>query len=292
MSDSYTGVRVVDVRPELVHLLYTEKEIGVDFDQRRKFSQNEYVVIKGPEQGQSAITRCKGDRLVLVNSDGLSAGGIRPKNKEQRMALDALLDDTVGVVALTGRAGTGKTLLSLAAAIQKIEDKVYDRIIITRPMSQVGKRDLGILPGDINEKFNPYLMNYMCNIEQIIKFDKKSRTKITDINDVFDRYNIQVVPLQVIRGASFVNTFIIADETQVLDYHEMATLGTRVGEGSKLVILGDLNQRDEKIAIPSTGLYKFINNEKAMASPLVASIELLKCERGPIATLFADVFEV
>jgi len=159
-------------------------------------------------------------------------------------------------------------------------------------MSQVGKRDLGILPGDISEKFNPYLMNYLCNIEQIIKFDKKSHTKLTDINDIFDRYNIQVVPLQVIRGASWVNTFIIADETQVLDYHEMATLGTRVGERSKIVILGDLNQRDEKIAIPSTGLYKFINSEKAMASPLVASIELLKCERGEISALFADVFEV
>ena len=95
MSESYTGVRVIEVRSELIHLLYTEKSIGIDFDQRRKFSQNEYIVLKGPEQGQSAITKCKGELLYLVQNDGLSAGGIRPKNKEQRMALDALLDDSI-----------------------------------------------------------------------------------------------------------------------------------------------------------------------------------------------------
>ena len=209
------------------------------------------------------------------------------------MAMDALLDTSIGVVALTGRAGTGKTLLSLAVAIQLMEEKVYDRIIITRPMSQVGKRDLGILPGDISEKFNPYLINYMCNIEQIIKFDKKGhRTRFDNTNDIFERFNIHIVPLQLIRGASWINTFIIADETQVLDFHEMATLGTRVGEGSKIVILGDLNQRDEKITKEKTGLYKFINNQQAQESPLVASIELLKSERGKISELFASVFEV
>ncbi len=290
MSDMFTGIRVVDVKSELINELYKEKSISTDFDQRRTFYPNEYIVIKGPEQGQSAITRAKDNRLYLLNGERIQASSIKPKNKEQRMALDALLDDSIGVVALTGRAGSGKTILSLAAAIQKVEDGIYDKIIITRPMSQVGKRDLGILPGDISEKFNPYLVNYFCNIEQIIKSDKK--TRFQDIGQIFNRFNIEVVPLQLIRGASWVNTFILADETQVLDFHEMATLGTRVGEGSKIVILGDLNQRDEKIAKEKTGLYKFINSEHAKISPFVASIELIKSERGKISALFADIFEV
>lgn len=180
---------------------------------------------------------------------------------------------------------THNTLLTIATALQKIEEKKYDRIIITRPMSQVGKYELGALPGDINEKFGPYLENYVSNIQQLTGNNKRSA------QDVIQMYKMEAMPMQLIRGASWVRAFIIADEVQVLDHHEMLTLGTRVGEGSKLVVMGDLNQRDEDIDRTDTGLHKIINSERMKKSPLTSHIELIKSERSELAALFADTFE-
>ena len=106
-----------------------------------------------------------------------------------------------------------------------------------------------------------------------------------------EQYNAEFIPIQLMRGASFMKSFIIIDESQVLNEHEILTLGTRIVDGSKLIILGDLKQRDEKIPISKTGIYNFINDERAKSSDFVASIQLLKSERGRIATLFADIFE-
>lgn len=286
--DGYTGVRVIEVKPDLINQLYQNKKIFAEFDARRKpFSQNEYVVLKDiTGSNQSAIAHVKGNYLALIDPKRkVHATGIYPRNKEQAWALDALLDDDIKVVVLTGRAGSGKTLVTLAAAMQKMDEEKYDRLILTRSMSWVGRHGLGALPGDADEKFGPYLQNYMCNIEYLLGGRKKV------VQDAINQYNMDFVPIQLIRGASWNNTFVIADEVQVLGYDEMVALGTRIGEGSKLVIMGDLNQRDEKIAKDRTGIYRFVNSEISKASPLVASIELIKCERSPVATLFADVFE-
>jgi predicted ribonuclease YlaK len=123
------------------------------------------------------------------------------------------------------------------------------------------------------------------DIQQIVGKDKIS----TDY--LMDSMNIQAMPLQLIRGASWTRTFVIADEVQVLDHDEMLTLGTRIGEGSKLAILGDLRQRDEKIAQVNTGLYKLMNDQRAKESHLISAIELLKCERSALADLVASIFE-
>lgn len=290
MSEAYTGVRVLEVKQELIAQLYQARYIPVTFDKRYSFSQNEFVVLKditeGPTKCESVITRCVGDRLIQVKERyKLKASNVEPRNKEQHMALDALLDDTIKVTVLTGRTGSGKTLLTLASALQKMDDNVYNKIILTRPMSWVGKHGLGALPGDENDKFKPYLQNYMCNIEHLLHGQRNS------IEHLIHHYRMEFVPIQLIRGASWANAFIIADEVQVLDAEEMVTLGTRVGENSKIAILGDLNQRDEKIAKEKTGLYKFSNHIKSRESPLVASIELQKCVRSPVAELFATVFD-
>jgi PhoH-like ATPase len=288
----YTGVRVVSVRAGLISELYQEKVIPISFDRRRKpFSQNEYVVLKDEvpkDQGGSASALCKvyGEGLHLLREINRPISGVKPKNKEQHFAFDALLDRRVPVVVLTGSAGTGKTLLTLAAALHLVDKKEYEKIILTKPMSWVGKHGLGALPGDVDEKFNPYLENYMCNIEHLLNGSKRS------IPDMIQQYNFEFIPLQLIRGASWHNAFVIADEVQTLDYHEMVTLGTRLGEGSKLVIMGDLGQRDENIARDKTGIHKFVNSTLAKQSSLVSSIELIKCERSPVAELFANVFGV
>lgn len=298
MSESYTGVRVVEVRSELIAKIYKDKSLELirnsdgtyspNFNRRFKFFPNEFIVLKDIlKETTTALTRVWNNSLILntVEKDFGSISGVKPRNKEQHMALDILMDDKIPIVTMTGRAGTGKTLLTLAAALNRVDNEVYDRIILTKPMSYVGKHSLGALPGDADEKFNPYLENYMCNIEHMMG-GKRS------VPDLIAQYKIDMVPLQLIRGASWHNTFVIADEVQTLDFHEMVTLGTRLGEGSKLVIMGDLGQRDEKITKEKTGLWKFMNDEKSKKSHLSAAIELWKCERSATSALFAEVFGV
>jgi len=287
MSDLYTGVRVHQVSKEIIDTIYQHGEIEI-WDNRYNWYQNLYVVLKD-ETGSSAsaLGRVKGTKIVLLEKN-LSAGGLNPRNKEQRMSMDALLDDSIQVVVMTGRAGTGKTIMTLAAAIDRMEKKAYDKIILTKPMSQVTRYDLGALPGDVKDKFGPYLDNYLGNLEFMLGGEGSGKQKV---QAAIEQYHIEFVPLQLIRGCSWHNAFIIADEVQTLDYHEMTTLGTRIAEGSKLVIMGDLAQRDEKITKEKTGIYKFINSEQAKNSPFVASIELIKCERSAVAELFAEVFE-
>jgi PhoH-like ATPase len=305
--ESYTGVKVINTDKDVIDELYREGDLPVEFfDGRLKLAdhQNMYVVLTNKVENEdgtvlipstsNAIARVMGNKLVKlpIQKDAL-IGGIRPRNKEQQMALDALTDDTIQAVTLTGPAGTGKTLLTLAAALHKIEQGKYSRIILTRPMTQVGKHDLGILPGEVNDKFGPYLQNYMCNMEFLLKGNaaRSMRDQQNNMQAILEHYKMEFVPLQLIRGASWPDTFIIADEVQTLDAHEMLTLGTRVGENSKMVIMGDLAQRDERIAKDKTGLWRFSNSDIAKKSPLVAHIELLKCERSEISRLFAQVFE-
>lgn len=284
MSDSYTGVKVLDVEKDVIDTVYKDGEIEI-WDKRLALYENMYVVLKDSfGSSSSALCRVKGSKLVVLPKD-LSASGINPKNKEQRMALDALLDDNVKVVALTGRAGTGKSLLAIAAALEKKEKKIYDRIILTKPQSQVTKYELGILPGTLEEKINPFFESFICSFEFI--FGPSGRR----VESALEHYNVVLTPMQLIRGMSWHNSIIIADEVQVLTYHDMVSLGTRVAEGSKLILLGDLAQRDEKIAKDKTGLFKFINSDLAKNSKIVSSIELIKSERSEVAELFADVFE-
>lgn len=277
----------------VIDSLYQEKFLELDpesrlFDKRYTFSiENEYWVIASAEcASQSAIVKVQDDRMILVRP--LTAGALRPRNKEQAAVLDALLDPTINVITLTGRAGTGKTLLALAVATELLSasSSTYRKLILTRPMSWVGKHGLGALPGNVEEKFSPYLQNYMCNLQQI--FDKEE----SELDSVLAQMKMEFVPLQLIRGASWSNSVIIADEIQVLDHEEMVALGTRVGEGSKLILMGDLGQRDEKIAREKTGLYKFVHSPLTQSCRFAAHVELVKCERGPVSELFADVFGV
>ena len=298
MNDLYSGVRVISTIKENIDKVYKEHKIDLDvFDGRLRLkdNQNQYVVLndkilneKGEEIGggsQSVVCRVKGEQLVqLTVSKDTQVSGIQPRNKEQAMSLDALLDPSIGVVALTGSAGVGKTLITLSAALDLFDKEVYNRIILTRQMTQVGKQELGILPGEIGDKFGPYLKNYMCNFEHLLG-------RRQSIDDLIRHYQMEFIPFQLIRGASWPNSIIIGDELQNADYHEMLTLGTRVGENSKLVIMGDLQQRDTKIPKEKTGLFKWTNNEKVRKSEMTASINLIKNERSPISQLFAEVFD-
>jgi PhoH-like ATPase len=294
LSDSYTGVKVLYTEKKNIDYIYRNGFIDLNiFDGRLRLSkhQNMFLVIKDEvpkDQGGAGSVLCwvKDSRAVkLKTSNATAMSAITPRNKEQAFAFEALLNNNISVVSITGKAGSGKTIMALSAALCGVETGEYSRVILVRNMVQVGKNHLGYLPGDLLEKTLPFNQGYLCNIERLLNNGKKS------VNDLMDQMPIDFLPLQVIRGASWPNSVIILDEAQSCSTHEILTFGTRIDEGSKVILLGDLQQRDIQISKEATGLYKFINNPITKESNFVAHIELIKSERGKVAELFSKVFE-
>lgn len=283
VSNLSVGFRTLEVSESKVEDIYADDKIIVD--KRLALYPNMYVELRSIEvEKHTALAKVSQDGEWIERIKQQDVNGLSPRNREQAFAIDALMNDDIPVVVLTGSAGTGKTIITLATAMQKIQDRKYSRCIVTRPMSQVTKYSFGALPGGIDEKFNPYLANYMTNLEQMTN-------NRGNVDHMIEQYNIEAIPLQFFRGASFNKCFIIADEMQVCNNMEILTVGTRVGEGSKIIIMGDLNQRDENIAKEKTGLHKLMSDKKVQESGLVATIQLQKCERSETARLFAEVFE-
>lgn len=282
----FTGYKTLRVSDEIVDTLHIDGLVPPP-DNRYSYYPNMYFeLISNTDKKKTGLGK------VVLNEEGQSriqkihvesVSGVESRNREQAFALDALTDKKISTVALTGRAGTGKTYLTLAAAMKAIEEGIYKKLILTRPMSQVGKYKLGTLPGDVDEKFSPYLSNYLTNLEQFVGR--------RNVQDLMSQYKIEIVPLQLVRGASFENTMLIADEVQVLGPVEVLTLGSRIGRNSKIVLMGDLGQRDEQVSVEKTGIYKLVNSPVAQNSKLVASVELQRCERSATARLFSEVFE-
>ena len=283
VSNLSVGFRTLEVPDSKIQDINCDDKVRVD--KRLSLYPNMYVELRSTEvEKNTALAKISKDGEWIEKITAQTVNGLTARNREQVFALDALMNDDIPVVVLTGSAGTGKTICTLATAMQKIQDKKYQRCIVTSPMSQVTKYSFGALPGGIDEKFNPYLANYMTNLEQFTN----SRG---NVEHMVEQYRIEAIPLQFFRGASFNKCFIIADEMQVCNHMEILTVGTRVGEGSKIVIMGDLYQRDENIAKEKTGLYKLMNDKKIKESGLVATICLQKCERSAVANLFSEVFE-
>ncbi len=225
--------------------------------------------------------------------------GIKSRNAEQEMALELLLDDNVKLVTLVGKAGTGKTLLAIAAGLQKvIEDNKYHRLVISRPISPLGK-DIGYLPGSKMEKFNPWMQPIYDNMEILINMhsevDEDNRNgklfnkKRPSINDLLDLGFIELEPLTYIRGRSLPDQFIIIDEAQNLTPHEMKTIITRAGERTKIVMTGDPYQIDiPYLDSESNGLSMSV--EKFKSEHIIGHITLEKGERSQLADIAARHF--
>ncbi len=220
------------------------------------------------------------DRVVLVRSK--EAYGIRPRNDEQIFALDACLNPKIKLVAMTGGAGTGKTLLAIAAALE--QEKDFDEIIITRPAVVLGNQDIGFLPGDQNKKMSPYMQPIMDNIGVIKSQFRPSSREALKIDSFINDGKIIIEPLAFIRGRSLGKAFFIIDEAQNLTPHEVKTIITRAGEGTKLVFTGDIFQIDQPYLDQwSNGLTHL--GEKMGGQKLFEHIFLRKGERSQLSEL-------
>jgi len=225
-------------------------------------------------------------RLIEENRDG--AWRISPKNREQRFAMDALLNDDIQLVTLVGKAGTGKTLLAVAAAIYKtVDENRYTRILVSRPTMPMGK-DIGFLPGTVEEKLAPWMLPIADNVELLMRQGKSSRRTIRGFRELVDMGILVIEPLTFIRGRSIHNQFVIIDEAQNLTPHEIKTIITRVGEGTKIIVTGDPYQIDNPyIDSSSNGLTYVV--ERLKEQDITAHVTFTKGERSRLSDLAAHL---
>ncbi|ABR50842.1 PhoH family protein [Alkaliphilus metalliredigens QYMF] len=290
-EEIYHGYEELWVEGELIDTFYKRGYVMVEELQKAlngyALSYNEFILLKDRQgTGKSAIGKLKKEHHRVV---GLSFGegsywGIKGRNLEQRMALEALLDDDVSMVTLTGKAGTGKTLLSLTAGLYKTNDeKRYQKLLITKPVIPVG-RDIGFLPGDKDQKLRPWVQPIYDNLELIL--GTKALSSIGDTIVAMNR--IEIEALTYIRGRSVPNQFIVIDEAQNLTKHEIKTIITRVGEGSKIVLMGDTEQIDHPyLDEQCNGLTYVINRFRDQS--VSAHIHFKKVERSTLAQLGAEI---
>jgi PhoH-like ATPase len=269
--------RTILVSPSVVGEIYSQGSTQID---QGDLYENEYVVCKS-ETGSSVLCRHKSGTLNrLRTTEFKKIGAVNPKNKEQHFALDALWDDSVSLVCLTGIAGSGKTFLTLMCALEAMQSGKYERIIVTRSIQPVG-RDLGYLPGDIKEKMAPWMSPLVDNFRHAFK-------DMSYFEMMVNKGQIEISPLSYIRGRTFSNAFVIVDEAQNATIHELKTIVTRVGENTKIILMGDTDQVDTPyIDKRSNGLSIVIN--KMRDSDLVAHVHLPKGERSSLATLASKV---
>jgi len=260
-------------------------------DHRGVVFPNNYVLLRDAgNPSQSALGRADASarKVVPLLSPRQGVWGIRPRNKEQAYAIDALLLDAVKLVTLVGKAGTGKTLLALAVGLQKVADeRVFSRLLVARPIFPLG-RDIGYLPGDIEEKLNPWMQPIYDNMELLMGLGKQDRKDGRGYHELIDLGMVQVEPLTYIRGRSIPQQFMIVDEAQNLTPHEVKTIITRAGDGTKIVLTGDPNQIDNPYVDASNNGLTYVVN-KFREQSIAAHITLAKGERSELAELAANL---
>ena len=282
-ADIYKGTRVVEAIPaEVIDQLYAKPfEMNVDcLATDRPLLANEYLVMKNGSK--SALGVFMPQTRSIRRVDPPVCYGIRPRNAEQCFAVDALTNHDIPLVTITGKAGTGKTLLALAAALEK--RRQYRQIFISRPSVPLSNKDIGFLPGDIQSKLDPYMQPLYDNLSVIESNQNGKNGSGRRVRELLEEEKIVITPLSYIRGRSIVKVFFIVDEAQNLTPHEVKTIITRAGEGTKIVLTGDIYQIDHPyLDSPSNGLSYLI--EKMKGQHLYTHINLEKGERSELSEL-------
>ncbi|MBA2613211.1 MAG: PhoH family protein [Bacteroidetes bacterium] len=245
---------------------------------------NHYYVLKNGSQ--SVLARYNAEEDTLHRVIKTSAFGVIPKNAEQSFALDAIMNPDIKLVSIQGVAGTGKTLLSLAGALELRRN--YHQIYLARPIVPLSNKDIGYLPGDVNSKLNPYMEPLWDNLKYIRSCFSEKDKEHKQIAEMIESQKLVVCPLAYIRGRSLSNVFFIVDEAQNLTPHEVKTIITRAGENTKIIFTGDIHQIDTPyLDAQSNGLSYLI--EKVKGQKLYAHITLEKGERSELANLANDL---
>jgi len=283
---SQKEVEVMTLAPELLQELVYGPDNAIPWDKlssRKPIpNQNYKFHWQGDREAETVCARYDADRdrIVFVRSRG--AYGIKPRNDEQKMALDVLLNPKISLVSLTGGAGTGKTLLALAAALEQERD--YEQIILSRPTVILGNQDIGFLPGDQKTKMGPFLQPLMDNLNVIRNQFKPTSREGQRIEAMLNQEKLLIEPLAYIRGRSLGKCFFIIDEAQNLTPHEIKTIITRAGEGTKMVFTGDIFQIDQPYLDQwSNGLTHL--GEKMDGQKLFDHVFLRKGERSELSEL-------
>lgn len=287
LSDMYTGLTVMEnidarVFADLYKKPYETKvsTLGREVN----FFSNENVILKNGSKSVLAFFDGNAQTLKLIQPK--ICYGIQPRNSEQTFALNAMLNPDISLVTVSGKAGTGKTLLALAAALAK--KQFYRQIFIARPVVPLSNRDLGFLPGDVASKLDPYMQPLYDNLSVIQNNFNEQNSQSKQIKELIEEEKIVITPLSYIRGRSIVKVFFIVDEAQNLTPHEVKTIITRAGEGTKIIFTGDIFQIDHPYLDSQTNGLAYII-EKMKGQKLYAHINLEKGERSELAELAAKI---
>jgi PhoH-like ATPase len=256
---------------------------GIEYEELKidkEIKGHQFYILKN--NGSSALAHYNPANKKLSRVIKQTTYGIDPRNAEQTFAIDVLSNPDIQLVSLTGKAGTGKTLLALATALQ--QHKRYKQIFLARPIVPLANRDMGFLPGDLKEKMDPYMQPLYDNLTVIKhKFSHQS-PEFLRINDMMKEEKLVITPLAYIRGRSLSSIFFIVDEAQNLTPHEIKTIITRAGEGTKMVFTGDIEQIDSPyLDIASNGLSYL--SDKMKNQDIFAHVNLVKGERSFLAEL-------
>lgn len=287
-SELYSGICELVVDDEFIERLYSGEGLTLEEKQADKLFPNQFItLISNKNANKTALARFLGKELPLkkvpdFKGRNKAVFGVESRNREQSFAMDLLMDPSVPIVTLVGKAGSGKTLSAVAAGLaQLLEKQTYTRLIVSRPVQPLG-RDIGFLPVTLEEKMMPWLTPIQDNLQFLLGNDKAT------LQDYMTRGVIEIEALTYIRGRSIAKAFMIIDEAQNLTAHELKTIVTRVGEGTKIVLTGDIEQIDNiYVNDTSNGLAYAV--EKFKTASLAGHVSLQKGERSAVASLAAKV---
>ncbi len=285
LSKLYSGRReVLKVRSTLIDKIFEEGEIEAEKLKIPDLIDNEFLILKNGKK--SVLAWYQGSSGKVIRIERQQVYGVKARNAEQAFAIHAILNPEVNLVSIQGVAGTGKTLLALAAALEQRRN--FHQIYVTRPIVPLSNKDIGYLPGDIKSKINPYMEPLWDNLKYIKSQFKESEKAAKAIDQMIESEKIQITPLTYIRGRSMSNVIFIVDEAQNLTPHEIKTIITRAGENTKIIFTGDIRQIDSPyLDSHSNGLTTMI--EKLKGSHLFAHVTLEKGERSELANLANDL---
>ncbi len=291
IEELYSGMGVFEVSSKEITTFYTDRRLAFE---RPDLYPNQFVILRDQlNPSHSAVGRYdlrQGAILPIIKSPE-GVWGLHPKNVEQSFALDLLLNDEIQLVTLVGKAGTGKTLLAIAAGLLKtLDEGKFQKLLVSRPIFPMGK-DVGYLPGDIEQKLNPWMQPVFDNIEFLMggaENRRRSSSVVRGMQELINQGMLQVEALTYIRGRSIPNQFLIVDEAQNLTPHEIKTILTRAGENTKIVLTGDCYQIDNPyVDSTSNGLAYVV--ERMKQEEISGHISLVKGERSMLAELASNL---